>query len=80
MKKLVTLSVSAAFLLGATVPMSMLARAEVQVPNATSFHTALIHSSPLVTEVSCKGTTGIHGCGPGWTWHYGWKGWACYTC
>ena len=34
----------------------------------------------LVHKAACGGYTGIHGCGPGWTWRYGRRGWACYRC
>jgi hypothetical protein len=30
--------------------------------------------------LDCYGTTGGMGCGPGWTWRDGWRGWACYPC
>jgi hypothetical protein len=35
---------------------------------------------PPVQRLDCVGGTGIHGCGPGWIWHDGWRGWACYVC
>jgi len=28
----------------------------------------------------CAGTTGSMGCGPGWIWHDGWRGYGCYPC
>ena len=33
-----------------------------------------------VQMFDCYGTTGGMGCGPGWVWRDGWKGWACYVC
>jgi hypothetical protein len=36
--------------------------------------------TPIMQRLDCSGTTGIHGCGPGWIWHDGWRGWACYVC
>jgi hypothetical protein len=30
--------------------------------------------------MDCFGTTGGMGCGPGWVWRDGWRGWACYPC
>jgi hypothetical protein len=30
--------------------------------------------------LDCYGTTGDHGCGPGWFWRDGERGWACYAC
>jgi hypothetical protein len=37
-------------------------------------------SIPKVAPLDCNGGTGTHGCGPGWVWHDGWRGWACYVC
>jgi hypothetical protein len=34
----------------------------------------------LVRPLDCNGTTGPHGCGPGWFWRNGERGWACYRC
>jgi hypothetical protein len=33
-----------------------------------------------VAALDCHGTTGNMGCGPGWFWRDGWRGWACYPC
>jgi hypothetical protein len=33
-----------------------------------------------VQPLDCNGTTGDMGCGPGWSWRDGWRGWACYPC
>ena len=30
--------------------------------------------------LACNGTTGSEGCGPGWFWRNGERGWACYPC
>ncbi len=35
---------------------------------------------PKVQAFDCQGTTGAMGCGPGWYWRDGWRGWACYPC
>lgn len=35
---------------------------------------------PQVQLLDCYGTTGGMGCGPGWVWRDGWRGWACYPC
>jgi hypothetical protein len=35
---------------------------------------------PGVHMLDCRGTTGNMGCGPGWIWRDGWRGWACYPC
>jgi hypothetical protein len=36
-------------------------------------------SSPA-QPLDCVGTTGGMGCGPGWFWRDGWRGWGCYPC
>lgn len=33
-----------------------------------------------VHMLDCAGTTGARGCGPGWIWHDGWRGYGCYPC
>ena len=35
---------------------------------------------PGVQMLDCFGSTGGMGCGPGWVWRDGWRGWACYPC
>ena len=35
---------------------------------------------PAVQMIDCEGFTGAMGCGPGWFWRDGWRGWACYPC
>jgi hypothetical protein len=35
---------------------------------------------PKVQMLDCYGTTGSMGCGPGWVWRDGWRGWGCYPC
>lgn len=35
---------------------------------------------PVFAPLDCFGTTGGKGCGPGWFWRDGWRGWACYPC
>ncbi|MEH3138686.1 MAG: hypothetical protein PGN37_00615 [Mycobacterium kyogaense] len=35
---------------------------------------------PTVQLLDCYGSTGWMGCGPGWTWRDGWRGFACYVC
>ena len=36
--------------------------------------------APSVQPLDCIGTTGRMGCGPGWFWRDGWRGWGCYPC
>lgn len=35
---------------------------------------------PIISALDCAGTTGWAGCGPGWIWRDGWRGFACYVC
>lgn len=35
---------------------------------------------PKISALDCAGTTGWAGCGPGWIWRDGWRGFACYVC
>ena len=37
-------------------------------------------SANAVQPLDCRGTTGWHGCGPGWFWRDGWRGLGCYPC
>jgi hypothetical protein len=39
-----------------------------------------VPAGPKVQLLDCRGTTGSMGCGPGWFWRDGWRGWACYPC
>jgi hypothetical protein len=33
-----------------------------------------------IHSVDCRGSTGSHGCGSGYYWRNGSRGWACYPC
>lgn len=35
---------------------------------------------PTIAALDCYGSTGWAGCGPGWVWRDGWRGFACYVC
>lgn len=35
---------------------------------------------PIITALDCVGGTGLEGCGPGWRWRDGWRGFGCYPC
>ena len=35
---------------------------------------------PIITALGCFGGTGLDGCGPGWIFRDGWRGWQCYVC
>jgi len=80
MKKLTIALAAGALVLGSVMTIPLLARAEIPAPGASSFHDALKNSSPIVHEIACAGYTGIYGCGPGWQWGHGKRGWRCYRC
>jgi hypothetical protein len=39
-----------------------------------------VPKAPGVQMLDCVGTTGAMGCGPGWFWRDGWRGFSCYPC
>jgi len=80
MKKLVTVVAAGALIGGSMLAMSMMANAGVQAPSSSSFDAALKGTSSIAQPAACNGHTGWHGCGPGWYFRHGWKGWACYRC
>ena len=50
---------------------------------AQTTHDTVVYTQPVAPKVrafDCHGTTGAMGCGPGWFWRDGWRGWACYPC
>lgn len=54
------------------------ATAAAAAPNIT--YTQPAPEVPKIEALDCRGTTGNMGCGPGWFWRDGWRGWACYPC
>lgn len=36
--------------------------------------------SPVISALDCQGGTGDRGCGAGFFWRDGWRGWGCYPC
>jgi hypothetical protein len=69
---------------------TLMAGPVLTAPSATAAHTvndttsntqpAPMPAEPKVQALDCQGTTGNMGCGPGWFWRDGWRGWACYPC
>jgi hypothetical protein len=53
---------------------------------AQTSHDTNVYMQPAVPKapgaqmLDCGGTTGGMGCGPGWFWRDGWRGFACYPC
>jgi hypothetical protein len=37
-------------------------------------------NSPIITALDCQGGTGNMGCGSGFFWRDGWRGYGCYPC
>jgi hypothetical protein len=50
------------------------------MPTARADQTTPAPPTPTVQLLACNGTTGDHGCGPGFYWRNGDHGWACYPC
>lgn len=55
------------------------AAAAQTAPDVTTY-TQPAQEVPKIEALDCQGTTGSMGCGPGWFWRDGWRGWACYPC
>ena len=73
----ITTIVAAATILASPLAVAQTARA-ADVSNDTTVY--LPAPAPRVHPLDCEGTTGRMGCGPGWIWRDGWRGWACYPC
>lgn len=50
------------------------------VQDTNTYTQPAVPAGPKVAALDCAGTTGNMGCGPGWFWRDGWRGWACYPC
>lgn len=52
-----------------------------QITHDTNVYTQPVAPrTPAIEPLDCHGGTGTHGCGAGWVWRDGWRGWACYPC
>ncbi|MGV0851262.1 hypothetical protein [Mycolicibacterium phlei] len=76
MRRLATTLAMGAVLLGPIVT-SAPATAASTAPDITNVQAPV---EPTVRGLDCEGTTGRMGCGPGWFWRDGWRGWGCYPC
>ena len=76
MRTMMAAAAAGALLLG-TLATAQIAQA------AQTTHDTVVYTQPAAPKVrafDCHGTTGAMGCGPGWFWRDGWRGWACYPC
>jgi hypothetical protein len=66
----------------AALMMGALITAQTADAAATSHNTTTYTQTPkpAVQPLNCTGGTGGQGCGPGWIWRDGWRGWGCYPC
>jgi hypothetical protein len=78
MRKLATALAVGALIVGPVITASAASAAHT-APD-TTVTVAPTPPEPTVKAFDCHGTTGAMGCGPGWFWRDGWRGWACYPC
>lgn len=77
----VAMAVAAAGVFAGTLAGAQTAGAAATNTNTTPAPVAPQTTSvPAAIPLGCLGETGLMGCGPGWIWRDGWKGWACYVC
>jgi hypothetical protein len=76
MRKLATTVGATAMIVGSLIGAPTAGAAQVD----TTAPVAPPAPRPAVQMLDCVGTTGAMGCGPGWFWRDGWRGWACYPC
>jgi hypothetical protein len=79
MRKFAATFVAAAAILASPLPVTQIAQAG-DSSNDTTVSTPAPAPVPRVHPFDCRGTTGSMGCGPGWIWRDGWRGWGCYPC
>jgi hypothetical protein len=79
MLKLATALAAAALMTGPVLTAPSATAAQT-APDTTVVAPAPAPAQPKVAALDCHGTTGNMGCGPGWFWRDGWRGWACYPC
>ncbi|OBB17813.1 hypothetical protein A5662_05425 [Mycobacteriaceae bacterium 1482268.1] len=76
MRKIMLAAAAAGMLLG-TLATEPVAQAAQPTDDTVYIQPAV---TPKFEALDCRGTTGAMGCGPGWFWRDGWRGWACYPC
>jgi hypothetical protein len=79
MRKIATALAVAAVMAGSVATAQTASAAQIsQDPHV--YTQPVAPKAPGVQPLDCQGTTGSMGCGPGWFWRDGWRGWACYPC
>jgi hypothetical protein len=78
MRKIAMAAAVAAMLLGSLGTAPAAQAAQTSTTQDTIVYTR--PQEPTVKAFDCEGTTGRMGCGPGWFWRDGWRGWGCYPC
>jgi hypothetical protein len=79
MRKFTMTVAGVAMLFGSVITAQSAQAAQAAQPS----HDTVVYTqppTPTVKAFDCQGTTGNMGCGPGWFWRDGWRGWGCYPC
>lgn len=79
MRKIATVLAIAAAMAGSMVTAQTASAAQTNVDHHVYTQPAL-PNGPRVQLMDCQGGTGSMGCGPGFFWRDGWRGWGCYPC
>lgn len=81
MKRL-AMTIAAAGVIAGSLAGAQAANAAATSPNTNTVTAPArpVTPVPIITALNCVGWTGVEGCGPGWFWRDGWRGWACYPC
>ena len=79
MRKLATTVGATAMIVGSLLGTPTAGAAQISTP-APAPSPVPVPQRPQVQLLDCYGSTGWMGCGPGWTWRDGWRGFSCYPC
>jgi hypothetical protein len=79
MRKIALAVAAAALIAGPLAGAQSAQAAQSTTPDKTVTAPAPVQG-PKVLMLDCAGGTGNMGCGPGWFWRDGWRGFACYPC
>ncbi|MGD9619024.1 MAG: hypothetical protein AB7G47_03405 [Mycolicibacterium sp.] len=80
MKKLVMTGAATAIMFGSLANAGVAEAAQATVPTPRDQVVQVLPQQPSIQLLDCYGSTGDMGCGAGWFWRDGWRGWACYPC